>query len=158
MLAGVSIPRGAWKLVKEVARHVLRRPVVGVVARALTEDGRWLLIRRSDTGGWALPGGTLEWGEDLRSSIVREVLEETGANVIQFGDLLGVYSAPERDPRFHAVTVVVAVTVSAPAAPPHNPLEILEVKLFEPEQLPGEISHGLADVIENARSNRVVWE
>src|SRR6188768_3042633 len=125
---------------KEVLRHVLRRPVVGIVAAARTEDGRWLLVRRSDTGKWALPGGTLEWGETFRSAITREVFEETGAEVTALGELLGVYSAPERDPRFHAVTVVVAATVAV--APPGrrdarrdsrgvNPVEITEVRLFD---------------------------
>ena len=114
MLLRVRIPSGAFKIIKEVARHLLRRPVVGIVAAARTTDGRWLLVRRSDTGKWALPGGTLEWGETFRSAITREVFEETGAEVIKLGELLGVYSAPERDPRFHAVTLVVAATVSEP--------------------------------------------
>ena len=56
----MRIPSGLWKLTKEVARHVLRRPVVGIAALARTPDGRIVLIRRSDSGQWALPGGTLE--------------------------------------------------------------------------------------------------
>src|SRR5688572_21569951 len=71
MLPRVQIPSGAFKIVKEVARHLLRRPVIGIVAAARTVDGRWLLVRRSDTGKWALPGGTLEWGETFRSAITR---------------------------------------------------------------------------------------
>jgi len=46
----VQIPSGAWKIVKEVARHLLRRPVVGIAAAARTADGRLLLIRRKDSG------------------------------------------------------------------------------------------------------------
>ncbi|HXK16421.1 MAG TPA: NUDIX domain-containing protein, partial [Polyangiaceae bacterium] len=106
MLGAVRIPSGAYKIVKEVARHLLRRPVVGIVAAARSADGRLLLIRRADSGKWALPGGTLEWGENLRDAITRELFEETGARVLELGALLGVYSAPERDPRFHAVTVL----------------------------------------------------
>lgn len=156
--AGVRIPSGAFKLVKEVARHLLRRPVVGILAAARTGDGRWLLVRRSDTGKWALPGGTLEWGETLRSAITREVREETGAEVIGLGDLLGVYSAPERDLRFHAVTLVVAATVSEPGPASINPVEITEVRLFGASELPAEITPGMQDVIENARSEKRVWE
>src|SRR5204863_205648 len=83
----------------KVAPHLLRRPVVRILAAARTPEGRWLLIRRGDTGTWAMPGGTLEWGETLRTAVVREVEEETGASVIGLGRLVGVYSAPERDAR-----------------------------------------------------------
>jgi 8-oxo-dGTP diphosphatase len=36
-----------------------------------------LLVRRSDTGAWALPAGIVEPGEQPAVTIVREVLEET---------------------------------------------------------------------------------
>lgn len=156
--AAVRIPSGAFKIVKEIARHLLRRPVVGIVAAARTADGRWLLVRRGDTGKWALPGGTLEWGETFRGAITREVLEETGAEVLSLGGLLGVYSGPERDPRFHAVTVVVAATVSEPGQAGVNPVEITEVKLFGDGELPPDITQGMEDVLQNARSKSVVWE
>ena len=64
-------PSDVFALVREATRHVLRHPVVGVAAAARTQDGRWLLIRRRDTGGWALPGGTLEWGESLSPAIAQ---------------------------------------------------------------------------------------
>ncbi len=154
----MRIPSGLFKIVKEVARHLLRRPVIGIVAAAQTPDGRWLLVRRGDTGKWALPGGTLEWGETLRAAVGRELEEETGGKLLSLGGLLGVYSAPERDPRFHAVTIVVEATVAAPDAPVMNALEITEVGLFEPSELPEDITQGMADVIANARSKTQVWE
>lgn len=154
----MRIPSGAFKIVKEVARHVLRRPVVGIVAAARTGDGRWLLVRRADTGRWALPGGTLEWGETLRSALTREVYEETGAEVLALGELLGVYSAPERDPRFHAVTVVVEATVGEPERSGVNPVEISEVRLFGSDELPPDVTQGMDDILENARSKARVWE
>ena len=75
------LPAGAWLLLKEVARHLLRRPVVGVAMVALRDDGCVLFIRRADLGTWALPGGTLEWGETLRSAVERELREEAGARL-----------------------------------------------------------------------------
>lgn len=142
--------RGAWALVKEVARHVLRRPVVGVAAAARTRDDRWLLIRRSDSGNWALPGGTLEWGETLEQSLFRELREEAGVTQAHIGRLVGVYSSPNRDPRFHAVTAVVGVTIEPPASAPENPLEILEVGLFPRDRLPRELSHGMSLMLQDA--------
>jgi 8-oxo-dGTP diphosphatase len=154
----MPIPRGAFGLVKEIARHLLRRPVVGLVALARVPDGRLVLIRRSDTGQWALPGGTLEWGETLRTTLARELSEEAGVRVLEAQELLGVYSDPGRDPRFHAVTVVVAARVSLPEKAPMNPLEILEVGLFEPALVPKQLSHRLDDVLANALKNTTFWE
>ena len=158
MVRGVRIPRGAWAIVKEVARHLLRRPVVGIAAAARTRDGRWLLIRRTDTGEWALPGGTLEWGETLRDGIRRELREEAGVLSAELGEVSGVYSAPERDARFHAVTVVILATVDEPSQPPENPVELAEVRLFEESELPTRLAHGMGPMLDNARAGRPFWE
>jgi 8-oxo-dGTP diphosphatase len=154
----MRIPPGAWKLVREAARHLLRRPVIGIAAAARTRDGRWLLIQRGDTGDWALPGGTLEWGETLRVGIEREILEEAGAHVESLGALSGVYSRPDRDVRFHAVTVVVHAVVTEPTRPPVNPVEIRDVRLFADDALPPDIGMGMADMIRDARAGGVRWE
>jgi 8-oxo-dGTP diphosphatase len=152
------VPEAAWGLVKETARHLLRRPVVGLVTLARAPDDRVVLIRRGDTGGWALPGGTLEWGETLRTSLSRELLEEAGVELLEAGPLLGVYSAPWRDPRFHAVTVVVGAKVSEVVRAPMNPLEVLEVGRFRADEVPGVLSHGLSDVLANALRGEPTWE
>ncbi|MFZ5890607.1 MAG: NUDIX hydrolase [Myxococcota bacterium] len=142
--------KGAYTIIREVARHVLRRPVVGVAVVGRTRDNRYLLIRRGDSGQWALPGGTLEWGETLRTTIVRELAEEAGVDSLEIGRLVGVYSEPSRDPRFHAVTVVVEAIIEAPTRAQLNPLEILEVRLFQREELPAELSHHMTPMLRDA--------
>jgi len=139
--------RGVFVLLKDVTRHVLRRPVIGVAAAARTADGRWLLVRRADTGEWALPGGTLEWGETLRECLARELFEETGVERCEIGRLVGVFSRPDRDPRFHAVTVVLGCRVDSPTRPPINPVEILEAKLFASTELPSVLAMGMHDML-----------
>jgi 8-oxo-dGTP diphosphatase len=146
----MRVPRGALLLVKEIARHILRRPVVGVAAAARTSDGRWLLVRRADVGEWALAGGTLEWGETLRSSLARELAEEAGIDRCEVVRLVGVFSNPDRDPRFHGVTVVVECVVDLPVRPPVNPLEISEVGLFSIEGLPRTLAMGMRDMLDAA--------
>lgn len=146
------LPKSVLTLGKEAARHVLRRPVIGVAAAAHTDDGRWLLVRRADTGTWALPGGTLEWGETLKASLERELLEEAGVERSTFKGLVGVFSRPDRDLRFHAVTIVARVRIfGAPARPPVNPLEIREVRLFREDELPAELAMGMTDMLDAAR-------
>lgn len=61
---------------------------------------RVLLIERSDTKTWAVPGGKLDKGEEFLAAGVRELTEETGIEVdpgICYPT--GVYDAPGRDPR-----------------------------------------------------------
>ena len=158
MIGARQLVLGASGIVREVARHLLRRPVVGVAAAALTDDGRVLLIRRGDTGDWALPGGTLEWGETLERGIRRELAEEAGVDDVSIGRLVGVYSLPERDPRFHAVTVVVQATISGPRRPPSNPLEVREVRLFGRHELPDSLSHGMSAMLEDALAGTTRFE
>ncbi len=74
----------------------------------VTRGNELLLIRRGSEpfkGSYALPGGFLNYGERLEDCVVREVQEETGLKT-SIVDLVGVYSAPDRDPRGHFVTAV----------------------------------------------------
>jgi 8-oxo-dGTP diphosphatase len=146
------LPKAALGVLYEVGRHLLKRPVVGITAVARTEDGRILLVRRGDTGTWALPGGTLEWGEELADAIPREVEEETGARWVDLDGVSGIYSRPDRDPRFHAVTVCVRARVAEPIRGPKNLLEIREARLFAPDELPDDLAMGNHDMLDDALS------
>jgi 8-oxo-dGTP diphosphatase len=144
------LPKSVVGLAKEVARHLLRRPVVGIAVVARTRDGRTVLIRRGDTGTWALPGGTVEWGETLRQTLARELAEEAGVDEVELGRVVGIYGRPDRDPRFHAVTIVVEARVGDPVRPPLNSLEIREVRLFESDAVPAELAMGMRDFLDAA--------
>jgi mutator protein MutT len=67
---------------------------VAVSALVQDEQGRILLIRRSDNGKYSVPGGGLEAGETVAQAVVREVREETGIDV-EVTELVGVFSNPE---------------------------------------------------------------
>lgn len=70
-----------------------------------------LVERRYEPLGYALPGGFVEVGETVEKAVLREVKEETGLDA-QIVKLLGVYSEPNRDPRFHVVSVVFVLDAS----------------------------------------------
>ena len=153
------LPRGALPILKEVARHLLRKPVVGIVAIARRADGHILLVRRGDTGTWGLPGGTLEWGEPARAGLVRELREEAGATVLSTGRLVGVYTAPERDARMHAVTIVVEAAVAAELAGPENPIEIHDARFFAPDAIPRPLAFTADDMLKQASTeDAAYWE
>ncbi len=44
-----------------------------------------------------LPGGFVEYGENVESTAIREAEEETGLK-IELEGIIGVYSEPDRDP------------------------------------------------------------
>ena len=57
------------------------------------EAGELLLVRRSDSGNWALPGGAVDLGESLAQAAVRETREESGIDC-EITGLTGIYSDP----------------------------------------------------------------
>src|SRR5450759_3220535 len=58
---------------------------------AVIKDGQILLTKREDFEVWCLPGGSVEDGEPLATTAVREVFEETGLHVC-LDKLVGIYS------------------------------------------------------------------
>lgn len=83
--------------------HIAADIIIELVDRP---DRPILLIERQNPPyGWAIPGGFMEIGERLEWTAVREAAEETSLTVT-LKALLGLYSEPDRDPRFHTVTAV----------------------------------------------------
>ncbi|MGI8575303.1 MAG: NUDIX domain-containing protein [Egibacteraceae bacterium] len=68
--------------------------VPGASAIVTDDQGRVLLHKRADNENWALPSGTMDFGERLHETAVRETREETGVEVEVEG-LVGIYSDPE---------------------------------------------------------------
>jgi 8-oxo-dGTP pyrophosphatase MutT (NUDIX family) len=66
-------------------------PSVNVVV--VNGAGEVLMIRRTDNGNWALPGGAIDLGESVAQAAVRETLEETGIECAVTG-ITGIYSDP----------------------------------------------------------------
>lgn len=77
-------------------------PTVDVVVEV--EGGIVLIERANEPKGWALPGGFIDYGEPPEDAARREVEEETGLRV-ELTALLGVYGAPDRDPRQHNLSI-----------------------------------------------------
>ena len=67
--------------------------VVAVTAAVRSDRGELLLIKRTDNGLWALPGGAQDFGESVIQAARREVQEETGVD-IEITGLSGIYSDP----------------------------------------------------------------
>ena len=133
--------RRAWQFVQTVLGIIFRHPVTGTSIIPVLPNGQIVLIRRRDNGKWGLPGGMVNWGQDLPTTLRRELKEETGLELIEIRRLVGVYSAPDRDPRIHSICVVVEAEVQG-TMEVKDTLEISDVRAFDRSEIPiGELSH-----------------
>jgi len=65
----------------------------------VNNQGEILLIRRTDNGNWAVPGGGIDPGESITDTAVRETLEETGITC-EINGLVGIYTNPRHVIRY----------------------------------------------------------
>ncbi len=133
--------RSLWRFGQTVLGIIFRHPIPGTSIIPILPDGQIVLIRRRDNGRWALPGGIVDWGEDVPSAVRRELMEETGLELVNIRRLVGVYSAPDRDPRIHSICIVVEAQVQGKMEI-HDTLEVMEIQAFPLNSLPpGPLSH-----------------
>ena len=124
-----------WYFVQTVLGIIFRHPVLGTSIIPVLPDGQIVLIRRRDNGKWGLPGGMVDWGQDIPTTVRRELAEETGLELLAIRRLVGIYSAPDRDPRVHSVCVVVEAEVQG-TMQIQDMWEITEVQAFERSAIP----------------------
>ena len=91
-----------------------------------------LIQRKNEPVGIALPGGFVEMNEKVEEALIREMKEEISLDV-EISKLLGVYSDPKRDKRFH--TVSVAYTCKAHGVPKGGD-DAKEAYIYKLEDIP----------------------
>lgn len=91
-----------------------------------------LIERKNEPRGLALPGGFVDVGESVEDALIREMKEETHLDVA-ISKLLGVYSNPNRDPRFHTASVVF---VAKAQGEPRGGDDAKEAKLYALDEIP----------------------
>jgi len=112
-------------------------PAVTVVAAR--EDGAILLIRRTDNGNWALPGGAIEMHESVAGAAIRETFEETGVKC-EITGVAGIYSDPRHVIHYTSNDEVrrefsIVVTARPVAGQPTPSAESREVRWVQPPDL-----------------------
>lgn len=74
---------------KMIGHETLLTVGCGVIIE--NDEGHILLQHRTDSNSWCIPGGTMELGETVVETALREVEEETGLKV-NSPTLFGIYS------------------------------------------------------------------
>ncbi len=102
-----------------------------------------LIERKNPPYGWAIPGGFVDYGESVEHAAIREAKEETSLD-IELIHLFGVYSDPNRDPRFHTIsTVFVALSSGNPKAND----DAKRIGLFNRTEIPKELAFDHVEIL-----------
>ena len=128
------------------------RLAVDIIIELTDRPGRPVVLieRRNPPNGWALPGGFVDIGERVERAAVREAAEETSLRVTLTA-LLGVYSAPARDPRGHTVSVVF---VAESDGEPHAADDAKNIGYYGLDSLPLDLAFDHAAILRDYRRFR----
>lgn len=134
-MAGMSISPYIAGLREHVGHGLLLLPSVSGVV--VDDAGRVLLERRADSGGWNLPSGAVDPGEQPADALAREVYEETGLRVA-VERLAGMASHFTRYPNGDRCQYMNAWFRCRPVSGTArvNDEESLAVEWFAPDRLP----------------------
>ncbi|MDY6769066.1 MAG: NUDIX hydrolase [Candidatus Nanohaloarchaea archaeon] len=116
--------------------------------------GEIVLIRRGRPpfrGVWALPGGHVETGEQVRDAVRREVAEETGLDV-DIAGIVDVYDEPGRDPRGPVISIVYSCTADQEALEAATDAD--EARWFPVDDLPAELAFDHRQILDDYLSQR----
>jgi 8-oxo-dGTP diphosphatase len=72
----MAVPEYVTKLRAHLGHDLILLPAASALVH--DDDGRILLLRRSDNGRWSLPAGMIDPGEQPADAVLREIHEETG--------------------------------------------------------------------------------
>lgn len=109
-------------------------PTVDIIIELIDRPNRPIVLieRQNPPFGWALPGGFVDYGESVETAAQREAAEETSLKV-ELIEQFQVYSAPDRDPRQHTLSIVFLATAKGQ---PQAQDDAKTLGVFELWQLP----------------------
>lgn len=127
---------------KQKEKHLSRNALGGSIGIISNSDKKVILVKRSGMhAGWALPGGTVEQGEDFLDAFEREVKEEIGVGVYDT-DLAVIEIKQFQSPSGKKLEFLLAVfnarihEIDLPPPTADALTEGLKIMLFELNELP----------------------
>jgi 8-oxo-dGTP pyrophosphatase MutT (NUDIX family) len=125
--------------------------MVGSTVLVLDAQNRLLMMKRSDSGNWGVPGGAMELGETTEETARRELYEETGFQVDEL-TLFGVFSGKELYYRYPSGEEAYNVSIVYLAHNVHGTVKLLDgehydFQYFDLMQLPENISPPIKPIL-----------
>lgn len=119
-----------------------RQLILPAVAAAIFNEENHVLLQRRKNNQWGLISGHIEFGEDVKSAVVREIEEETGLKSC-VKRLIGIYSSPEtqtyittKNETIQYITHYFEADLLEPFNGHFRNDETRELRFFAPECLP----------------------
>ena len=144
----------------QLRQFVGHRPLlmVGSGVLILNEESHLLLMKRSDSGYWSFPGGSLEPGEVVEETARRETLEETNLQIGEMS-LLGVFSGPELYYKYPNGDEVYNVSIIYLCRDWRGEVRLndehIEWRWFSVEDIPDDLSPPIRPIIEHFKLNSI---
>ena len=113
---------------------ITRGATLGVRAIVVDKSNNIVLVRHTYVPGWYLPGGGVERGETMLSSLKRELLEEANVRLTGEPELVGIYLNMKTSRQDH-VALYLCREWEQDAVPKPN-MEIAECRIFPLVDLP----------------------
>ena len=118
-------------------------------------DNRLLMMKRSDSGCWGIPGGSTEPGEVVEEAAKRETVEEVNLQVGEMS-LFGVFSGPELYYKYPNGDEVYNVTIAYLSRDWQGEIKLndehTEWRWFAAHAIPENISPPITPLIEQFKS------
>lgn len=117
---------------------ITRGATLGVRAIVVDKSNRIVLVRHTYVPGWYLPGGGVERGETMLTSLKRELFEEANVRLTGEPELMGIYLNIKTSRQDH-VALYVCREWEQDAIPKPN-MEIAECAIFQLGEMPEDIT------------------
>jgi 8-oxo-dGTP pyrophosphatase MutT (NUDIX family) len=137
----------------ELRKYIGHRPVlmVGAAILVLDAQNRLLMLKRSDSGSWGVPGGATEPGEVVEDAARRETFEEAGVEILNMS-LFGVFSGPDLYYKYPNGDEVYNVTIMYVSQDWRGDIRIndehTEWRWFSVAEIPEDLSPPIKPIIE----------
>ncbi len=139
--------------IQQLRQFIGHRPILmlGATILVLNEENCLLMMRRTDSGRWGIPGGAIELGEVIEEAAKRETREETNLEIVKMS-LFGVFSGPELYYKYPNGDEVYNVSIVYLTHEWRGEIQLndehSEWKWFAPDNLPEDVSPPIRTILD----------